>query len=78
MAERIIIGRRGAITLPVKLRKRYGLNQNDELIVEATADGILLRPAVSMPVEMYSEERIREFTEDDEALGKVLNAREKQ
>jgi len=62
----------GAMTLPAKLRKRYAIEQNDELIVEETPNGILLRPSVSMPIELYLEERIAEFTEDDAAIGRVL------
>jgi antitoxin PrlF len=73
MYEKIQIGRRGAITLPVKLRKRFGLNQNDELIVEETEQGLLLRPSVSMPVEIYTEARIQEFSEDDAAIGGALD-----
>lgn len=72
MAEKIIIGQRGVLTLPAKLRKRYGLQQNDELIVEETAQGLLLRPCVSMPIEFYSEERIAEFEQDDAAIGRAL------
>ena len=60
------------MTLPAKLRKRYAIEQNDELIVEETPNGILLRPSVSMPIELYLEERIAEFTEDDAAIGRVL------
>ena len=71
--NKIIIGQRGVLTLPAKLRKRYGLQQNDELIVEETAQGLLLRPCVSMPIEFYSEERIAEFSEDDAAIGTALD-----
>lgn len=73
--EKVTIGRRGVLTLPARLRKRYGLRQNDELVVEETPQGLLLRPAVSMPIELYTEERIAEFMEEDEALGKVLDER---
>lgn len=73
MSEKIIIGQRGVLTLPAKLRKRYGLQQDDQLIVEETAQGLLLRPCVSMSIEFYSEERIAEFTEDDEAIGRALD-----
>jgi len=73
MYEKISIGRRGAITLPARLRKKFGLEQNDELIIEETEQGLLLRPAISMPVEIYTEERIREFTEDDAAIGEILD-----
>lgn len=71
--EKVIIGQRGVLTLPSKLRKRYGLQESDELMVEETPQGLLLRPCVSMPIEFYSEERIAEFAEDEEALGKALN-----
>lgn len=73
MSEKIIIGQRGVLTLPAKLRKRYGLQQNDQLIVEETAKGLLLRPCVSMPIEFYSEQRIAEFAEDDEAIGRAMD-----
>ena len=71
--EEITIGRRGAITLPAKMRKQYGLQERDKLIVEETEQGLLLRPAVSMPIELYSEERIAEFNRDDKAIGKMLD-----
>lgn len=69
----ITIGQRGVLTLPANLRKRYSLQENDELIVEETPQGLLLRPCVSMPVEIYSEDRIAEFNEDDAAIGKELD-----
>jgi len=72
MREEISTGRRGAITLPAKLRKKFGLNQNDKLIVEDTDQGLLLRPAVSMPIEIYIEERIAEFQEDEADIEKML------
>jgi len=65
------------MTLPVKLRKRYGLEQNDELMVEETEQGLLLRPVVSMPIEFYSESRIAEFSEEDAAIGRTLDQLEK-
>ena len=71
---KILLGRRGVITIPSSLRKRYGLLQNDELLVEDTGQGLLLRPCVSMPVEIYTEERIKEFSRDDEAIAKNLDA----
>ena len=70
---KIIIGQRGVLTLPAKLRKRYGLQESDELMVEETPQGLLLRPCVSMPIEYYSEERIAEFNEDDAAIGRALD-----
>lgn len=73
MMEEVTIGRRGSITLPAKMRKQYGLQERDKLIVEEIDQGLLLRPAVSMPIELYSEERITEFNWDAPAIGKMLD-----
>lgn len=73
MMEEITIGRRGSNTLPAKMRKQYGLQERDKLIVEQTDQGLLLRPAVSMPIELYLEERIAEFTREDDAIGEMLD-----
>lgn len=73
MKEKITIGRRGAITIPSKVRKQFGMKQNDELILEATDEGILLRPSISLPIETYSEERIAEFFSEEESLKAILD-----
>jgi antitoxin PrlF len=66
---------RGNVTLPAKLRRTLGLKADDQLIAETTPEGLLLRPAVTLPVEMYSEKRIREFDEAEVDLEKVLSRR---
>jgi len=48
---------------------------DDQLIAETTPEGSLLRPAVTLPVEIYSEKRIREFDETEADLAKVLSHR---
>lgn len=55
------VGKRGTIVIPAPLRKRYGLEEGREVLVEETADGLLLRPAVTLPVEIYSKERRAAF-----------------
>ena len=65
---------RGTLTLPANIRKALGLKGKQQLIVELTEAGeIVLRPAALVPLEMYTEERIAEFSQDDEALGKLLD-----
>jgi AbrB family looped-hinge helix DNA binding protein len=64
---------RGVITLPAQLRESLGLTADDQLIAETTPEGLLLRPAVTLPIEMYSEERLREFDEAEAELAAVLN-----
>ena len=68
----ITITRRGVITLPARLRRALGLRADDQLIAEVTADGLVLRPAVTLPVEIYSTEREREFDEAEAELAAVL------
>jgi AbrB family looped-hinge helix DNA binding protein len=55
------VGKRGAIIVPAKLRKRFGIEEGTLVIAEETEDGILIRPAVVLPVERYSPERKAEF-----------------
>ena len=59
---------RGTITLPAKLRKKMGIEADSLLIAETTEDGILIRPAVALPVEVYSEDRLREFAAAEQDL----------
>jgi len=68
---------RGVVTLPAKLRAALGLKADDHLIAETTPEGLLLRPAVTLPVEIYSEKRIGEFDEAEADLEKVLRRRKK-
>jgi AbrB family looped-hinge helix DNA binding protein len=63
---------RGTITLPAKLRRQLGIQADDQLVAEATPEGLLLRPAVTLPVEMYSDKRIAEFDAAEAELGEVM------
>ncbi len=55
------IGKKGVVVIPARLRRRYGLEEGSLVITEETAEGILIRPAVALPVEIYSPERQAEF-----------------
>lgn len=55
------LGKRGTLVIPAALRRRFGLTEGSPIIIEATAQGILIRPAVTVPIEMYSRERQAEF-----------------
>lgn len=70
----ITITSRGVITLPARLRKALGLRADDQLIAEVTPEGLLLRPAVTLPVELYTLEREREFDESESELAAALLA----
>ena len=75
MKTTLTISSRGVITLPAKLRRVLGLKPDDLLIAETTAEGLLLRPAVPLPIELYTDERIREFDEAEAELEEVLRNR---
>ncbi len=72
MQIKATINERGVITIPAAIRQAFGLRANDEVIIEETEQGILLRPAVSVPLEIYTEKRIAEFASDDAAIGRRL------
>jgi AbrB family looped-hinge helix DNA binding protein len=61
LSESSRIGKRGTFVIPAKLRRRFGLDEGSTVIAEETEDGILIRPAVTVPVESYSPERRAEF-----------------
>ena len=55
------VGRRGTIVLPAKLRRRLGIDEGSFVVAEEREDGILIRPATVLPVEIYTPERRAEF-----------------
>jgi AbrB family looped-hinge helix DNA binding protein len=55
------VGKRGAIIVPAKLRRRFGIEEGSIVTAEEKEDGILIRPAVIVPVERYTPERKAEF-----------------
>ncbi len=72
MQATLTINSRGVVTLPAKLRHAMGLKADDQLIAETTPEGLLLRPAVTLPIEIYTDERIREFEEAEAELAAYL------
>ena len=72
MQATLTINNRGVVTLPAKLRHALGLKANDQLIAETTPQGLLLRPAVTLPLELYTPERLQEFDAVEEELAAVL------
>lgn len=55
------VGKRGAITIPARMRRRFGLDEGSFVVAEERAEGILIRPAEVVPVEVYTTEREAEF-----------------
>lgn len=77
MKATLTITSRGVVTLPARLREALGLKADDQLIAETTPEGLLLRPAVTLPVEIYSDKRVSEFDAAEGALEKLLHRKKK-
>lgn len=55
------VGKRGAVIVPARLRRQFGIEEGSMVTAEALEDGILLRPAVVLPVEIYTPQRKAQF-----------------
>jgi len=55
------VGKRGTIVIPAQIRKRFGLEEGNLVLIEEQDDGVLIRRAIALPVETYSPERKAEF-----------------
>jgi AbrB family looped-hinge helix DNA binding protein len=76
MQDIVFINERGMLTLPSRIRKELGLTGGQQLIVATTPEGELrLRPSISVPIEMYTEERIAEFSSQEAEIGRLLDQR---
>jgi AbrB family looped-hinge helix DNA binding protein len=61
------LGKKGQVSIPKAVLEQLGLEGGQLLLVEPTDDGaIVLRPAGVYPIEIYSDERIQEFLEENE------------
>jgi AbrB family looped-hinge helix DNA binding protein len=74
MTKVIDINDRGTLTLPREARERLGLKRAGQLVMEETSDGILLRPGVTFPMEIYSEERVDAFQRAEAELEPYVEA----
>jgi len=50
------VGKRGSVVVPARLRRKFGIKEGGLVVAEERPDGILIRPAVALPVEIYTPE----------------------
>ena len=55
------VGKRGTVVVPARLRRKFGIEDGQLVLAEERPDGILIRPAHALPVEIYTPERKAEF-----------------
>jgi AbrB family looped-hinge helix DNA binding protein len=64
--ELVKLGKKGQVSIPKNVLKRLGIEGDVFMVLETTPEGgILLRQAGVYPLEIYSEERLKEFEEAD-------------
>jgi len=62
----VVLGEKGQVTIPRAVRRKMHLNGGDPLLLDLAPDGsIVLKPAGVYPVEIYTEERLKEFERED-------------
>jgi AbrB family looped-hinge helix DNA binding protein len=58
------IGKKGQVTIPRSVLKAAGIAEESRVMLEVTSDGaIVMRQAAVYPVELYTDERVKEFDE---------------
>jgi len=72
MSITIQVNHRGTITLPKALRRRLGVERGGVLIADETGASVTLRAGVTLPIEIYSDERVREFDAAEAELQRHL------
>ena len=77
MSTTIQINGRGAMTLPKALRRTLGVERGGTVVAEPSDQGILLRPGVTFPIELYTDERVAEFDAADAEIGRHLGRKRK-
>jgi len=73
MSATIQINSRGNLTLPKSFRKMLGLEKGGVVMAEPSGQGVLLKPAVSFPIEIYSDSRVAEFDGAENELKAYLS-----
>lgn len=66
MRETVIVSSRGQLTLPVSLRKKFGIQEGGPVILEERNGEIILKAAVVLEVELYSDAQIAEWDREDQ------------
>lgn len=61
MSESAKVGKRGAVVIPAKLRKKYGFKEGSSILFEDGAGGVVIRPAVTVALEVWEPERKAAF-----------------
>jgi antitoxin PrlF len=65
MRQTLIVSNRGQLTLPANLRKRFGIKDGGAIILEERGNELVLKPAMVLEVEMYTDAQVSAWDEAD-------------
>ncbi len=65
MRQTLIVSARGQLTLPANLRKRLGIKNGGAIILEERDNELVIKPAMVLEVEMYTDEQVLAWDEAD-------------
>ena len=65
MRQTVIVSNRGQLTLPADLRKRFGIEKGGVVVLEERDSELVLKPAVVLEIEMYSDSQIAAWDAED-------------
>ena len=68
MNKIISINEQGAIALPEDIIKKYDLKAGGQVVIEESEAGLILRLNAKFSLEIYSNERVEEFRQQNEEL----------
>jgi AbrB family looped-hinge helix DNA binding protein len=63
--ETVIVGERGQVTIPKKLRDRFGIKSKSPVVFELREDGIMIKPAMTVMVREFSDDFIKDIAKAD-------------
>jgi AbrB family looped-hinge helix DNA binding protein len=65
--ELVKVGKKGQVSIPKSILRKLGIEGDVFMVVETTPDGgIFLQQAGVYPLEIYNDERLKEFAEADQ------------
>ena len=63
--------------MPKPLRKALGIEKGGLVVAETSDDGVVLKPGVTFPIELYTDERVAEFDAAEAELARHLKRKRK-
>ena len=63
--QTVMVSERGQLTLPASLRRRLGILRGGPVLLEEKDGQMMLKPAMVVEIEMYSDAQIAEWDRSD-------------